>query len=125
MVVVASQKAVVAWACVVVSFADALLLLGRQLRLAQLLLLGVMVQAGASASAAAAVSAAAVSAAAVSAAAVSAAAVCGAGAAGSLGAAQRQPAALFAALWLPSFQVDPLDLVQDLSAAVVHALGLA
>ena len=103
MVVGASQKAVVAWVCVAVSFADALLLLGRQLRLAQLLLLGVMVQAGASASAAA----------------VPAAAVCGADAPGSLGAAQHQPAALFAALWLPSFQVDPLDSVQDLSAAVV------
>ena len=98
MVVVASQKAVVAWVCVAVSFADALLLLGRQLCLAQLLLLEVVVQAGASATAAA---------------------VCGADAAGSLGAAQPQPAELSAALWLPSFQVEPLDLVQDLSAAVV------
>ena len=103
MVVGASQKAVVAWVCVAVSFAGALLLLERQLRLAQLLLLGVVVQAGASASAAA----------------VSAAAVCGADAAGSLGEAQRQPAALVAALWLLSFQVEPLDSVQDLSAAVV------
>ena len=107
-----------------VSLPDALLLLERQLRLAQLLLLGVMIQAGASASAAA-VSAAAVSAAAVcAAAAAAAAAVCGTDAAVSLGAAQCQPepAALFAALRLPSFQMAPLDSLPDLSVAVALTL---